>query len=251
VKRALVVGASQSLGAHVAALLATTGWSVRGTGRRPADQVPGVDAFEYVHLDLADVADVDRFLADADGAGYDLVVHNAVRYGGVYGTAMPEFDELETAFRVNTLAPYRLLHGLLEAQPADRFCSCVVVNSDAIFHATRHTACYAATKAALRVLTTALADMFRAANVSVATLLLGPLPDPRKLADLEQVARRRGVGIDEVTRLFLRRSNPSYVIEELIDFETCFRSIECLAGLGRSANGMMCRLDGGSAGSLV
>ncbi|MEU7328003.1 SDR family NAD(P)-dependent oxidoreductase [Streptomyces parvus] len=249
-KRALVIGASQSLGSHLVTRLASNGWHVVGTGRRPASDVPGSEAFEYVRLDLSSPEEARRFLEGAGGDGYDLVVHNAVTYGGTQGKP-PELDELEAMFRVNALIPYRLLHELLAAQPADRFCSCVVVNSDSIYHATKQSAAYAATKAALRVLTTSLADTFRSAPVSVATLLLGPLPDPQKLADFQRVAERHGVPVEEVKRAFLRKANPFYVIDDLIDFDACYRSVEYLAGLGPAGNGMVCRLDGGSAGSLI
>ncbi|MFI6080789.1 SDR family NAD(P)-dependent oxidoreductase [Streptomyces sp. NPDC051217] len=252
-KRALIVGASHSLGAHLARGLAERGWSVVGTGRRPAAEVPSVHTFEYRSLDLSVPGELQPFLDRQDG-GYDLIVHNAVSYGRTYrgqGTGEPHLAELETLFRVNALMPYQLLHSLLAAQPADRFCSCVVVNSDAIHHANRHSGAYAASKAALRVLTTALADTFRSGDSSVATLLLGPLADPQKLADLERLAKRHSTGTADVARAYLRKANPSYVIDDLIDFESCLRSVEYLAGLGRAANGMVCKLDGGSSGSLV
>jgi hypothetical protein len=85
----------------------------------------------------------------------------------------------------------------------------------------------------------------------VATLLLGPLADERKLHELSEIARRRGTSTAEVTKAFLRKANPSYVTDSLIDLDACFRSVEYIAGLGRSANGMVCRVDGGSAGSLI
>ncbi|WP_326782480.1 SDR family oxidoreductase [Streptomyces longwoodensis] len=250
-KRALVIGASRSLGIHLASTLAANGWKVVGTGRRPADEVPQADTFDYVRLDLSRADEVRRFMAETGAGGYDLIVHNAVTYGSVQGNPVPGLDELETMFRVNTLVPYQMLHRLLSAQPADRFCSCVVINSDAIYHANKNSAPYAATKAALRVLTTSLADTFRSTPASVATLVLGPLPDPKKLEDFEKVSQRHGLSVDDVTRTYLRKSNPSYVIDRLIDFESCYRSVEYLAGLGPSANGMVCRLDGGSAGSLI
>ncbi|MBM7771687.1 NAD(P)-dependent dehydrogenase (short-subunit alcohol dehydrogenase family) [Actinokineospora baliensis] len=247
-KRALVIGASHSLGAHVACRLAASGWSVVGTGRRPADEVPHAGEIDYRRLDLADLDAVDRFVADAPG--YDLIVHNAVSYGPAHGDPMPDPAALEAMFRVNAVAPYRLLHGLL-TRATDRFTSCVVINSDSIYRAGKHAGCYAATKAALRVLTTSLADIHRSTDTSVATLLLGPLPDPGKLAEFERVAQRLGVDTAEVTRRYLRKSNPSYVIDDLIDFDSCHRSVEYLAELGPAANGMVCRLDGGSAGSLI
>ncbi|KAF0646852.1 MULTISPECIES: SDR family NAD(P)-dependent oxidoreductase [Streptomyces] len=249
-KRALVIGASQSLGSHLATRLASNGWQVVGTGRRPASEVPGSEGFAYERLDLSDPEEAHRFLEGAGSDAYDLVVHNAVTYGAIPGKP-PALDELEAMFRVNALVPYRLLHGVLAAQPTDRFCSCVVVNSDSIYHATKQSAPYAATKAALRVLTTSLADTFRSAQVSVATLLLGPLPDPRKLADFQRVAERHDVPVEDVKRAFLRKANPFYVIDDLIGFDACYRSVEYLAGLGPAGNGMVCRLDGGSAGSLI
>ncbi|WP_031186583.1 SDR family NAD(P)-dependent oxidoreductase, partial [Streptomyces sp. NRRL S-1896] len=157
-------------------------------------EVPGSEGFAYERLDLSDPEEAHRFLEGAGSDAYDLVVHNAVTYGAIPGKP-PALDELEAMFRVNALVPYRLLHGVLAAQPTDRFCSCVVVNSDSIYHATKQSAPYAATKAALRVLTTSLADTFRSAQVSVATLLLGPLPDPRKLADFQRVAERHDVPV--------------------------------------------------------
>jgi short-subunit dehydrogenase len=159
--------------------------------------------------------------------------------------------ELEDTFRVNALAPYLLTFHLLDTAPNDQFSCCIVVNSEAIFAANRQSAPYAASKAALRVLTAGLADECRSRNAAVATLLLGPLSDARKRAELQAVANKRGLSAEEVTRVFLRRSNPSLVIDSLIDYASCLKSVQYIAGLGPIANGMVCRLDGQSAGSLI
>lgn len=110
---------------------------------------------------------------------------------------------------------------------------------------------YGASKAALRVLTSALAASCRGRNASVSTLLLGPLWDAKRAADIGRVAAKRGVPVADVTRLFLRRSNSDLVIDFFIDLESCYRSLRYLVDLGRVANGTVCRLDGGSAGSLI
>ncbi|MBC7272225.1 MAG: hypothetical protein H5T76_26545, partial [Streptomyces sp.] len=107
-KRALVVGASHSLGAHLARGLSESGWAVVGTGRRPAGEVPYAHTFDYVHLDLSVPGQLKPFL-DRQDEGYDLIVHNAVSYGRTYrgqGTGEPDLAELETLFRVNALVPY-------------------------------------------------------------------------------------------------------------------------------------------------
>ncbi|MET8628881.1 SDR family oxidoreductase [Kitasatospora sp. NPDC004669] len=248
-KRALVLGASQGLGAHIAVRLAEEGWSVIGVGRRPRQEAALRGPVEYLQADLSRAETLVE-LPKLVGGCPDLIVHSAVTYHD-FGVSIPTLDELEMVFRVNALLPYRLLHDLLSDKPKERFCSCVVLNSDSIFHARRQSGVYAASKAALRVLTTMLADTFRADNASVSTLLLGPLADPKKTADLHRIAAKRGVPPQDLTKTFLHRSNPDLVIDELIDFESCYLSLRHLVELGAVANGSLHRLDGGSAGSLI
>ncbi|MET9730313.1 SDR family oxidoreductase [Streptomyces sp. NPDC006458] len=248
-KRAFVTGSSHGLGAHLASRLAGDGWKVTGLGRRPEAETPGTAGVDYIQADLSRPETVERLPALL-GETPDLIVHNAVSYPP-RGAQELSLADLDSVFRVNALAPYRLTLDLLAAKPDTRFTSVVVVNSESMYHADRDSGVYAASKAALRVLTTALADVCRSRNAGVATLLLGPLADPDKVEQLRRVAAGRGVDEAEITRIFLRKSNPDLVIEELIDFESCYRSVQYIADLGRAANGMVCRLDGGSAGSLI
>ncbi|NJP53786.1 SDR family oxidoreductase [Streptomyces sp. SBST2-5] len=247
-KRALVLGASQNLGAHLAGRMAAEGWAVTALGRRPAGETDLPADLDYIQADLS-LPETLEWLPEKIGDAPDAVVYNAVRYPD-QKAGTPSLQELESVFRVNALVPYRLLLDLLLA-PRDRFCSVVVVNSDAIYHAREQSGVYSASKAALRVLTGTLASTARGRNASVSTLLLGPLADREKVRGLQRVAEQRGTTEEEVTRLFLRRSNTNLVIDELIDFESCFQSLRYMIGLGPVANGMMCRLDGGSAGGLV
>jgi NAD(P)-dependent dehydrogenase (short-subunit alcohol dehydrogenase family) len=250
VKSAIVIGASQGLGKYLATRLAEQGWEVTGIGRRSLEDVGNALSFEYIQADLSDVATLDLLSRLFGEKKPDLIVHNAVTYGELRRPG-PTLNELETIFRVNTLLPYRLLLEYLSTVPQDMFTSCIVVNSDSIYHANQHSGVYAASKAALRILTTALADFCQSRNASVSTLLLGPLEDQKKVDEFRRIAERKGVSKDEIMRLFLRKSNPSLVIDSLIEFEPCFQSIQYIASLGRVANGMLCKLDGGSSGSLV
>jgi NAD(P)-dependent dehydrogenase (short-subunit alcohol dehydrogenase family) len=127
----------------------------------------------------------------------------------------------------------------------------IMVNSDAVFHASARTAVYAASKAALRVLTAGLADRCRDRCASAATLSLGPLRDRTKTAQLQALAEKRGTDLTALTAEYLRRSNPFLVLNELIDLDACHRAVLHIRELGKFANGMVYRLDGGSAGSYV
>ncbi len=247
VKRAVVIGGSRGFGAALARHLADAAWDVVATGRRADAELPA--AVRYVRGDLAHVDGLAAVASVLEQAEPHLVVFNAASYGAI--GAPPEHSDMQQVFRVNAIAPYYLLRQHLTTRLSDQFCSCVVINSDAIYHAAESSAVYAASKAALRVLTSALASVCRARPASVSTLLLGPLADDRKIDELHAIATRRGVADEEIIRTFLRRSNPSFVTDQLIDLDSCIRSVEYLAALGRAANGMQCRLDGGSAGSLV
>jgi NAD(P)-dependent dehydrogenase (short-subunit alcohol dehydrogenase family) len=246
-ERALVTGASHGLGLALATRLAAEGHTVTGVGSRPASEI-GEVPFGYVQADLAR-PDTHAGIVTELGGAVDLVVHSAVRYSPA-GRA-PTFTEHEEILRVNALAPYHLTLGLLAAQPEDRPCTVVMVNSESMFHADRDAAPYAASKAALRLLTAGLAEACRSRPIAVATLLLGPLDDDQKQADLRRVAEKLNLPLADVTRRFLRKSNPDLVIDHLIAYEACLRSIRYIADLGRTANGMVLRLDGGSAGSLI
>jgi len=81
--------------------------------------------------------------------------------------------------------------------------------------------------------------------------MLGPLADQSKLDEARSIAEKKGMTPTEVIKLFLRKAKPNLVIDDFIDYESCFMSIKYIHGLGRAANGMVCRLDGGSGGSLI
>lgn len=249
-RRAVVLGASRGVGAHMARRLAEQGWEVTGTGRRPVHDTGLADAVHYVTVNLSEAQALDALGELLAERRPQLIVHNTATYGTV-DNPLPTLPQLDEVFRVNATLPYRLLLQYLIDLPTEEFCSCIVVNSDSIYHANETSGVYAASKAALRVLTTALAAACRTRKASVSTLLLGPLADDRKVGELHQIAVRRGVGDEEITRAFLRRSNPALVTESLIPLESCFRSVEYIVNLGRAANGMLCRLDCGSSGSLV
>lgn len=249
-KRAVVLGASSGLGAHVARRLAADGWTVTGTGRRPRGATDLPDEVCYIGSDLADDEDLRSLGAHLQEIDPDLVVDSAVTYGERV-TAPRSVADLGAMFQVNAIAPFVVLRDHLAQLSVERACSCVIVNSDSIYHANDTSADYAATKAALLVLTAGLAAACRGRRSSVSTLMLGPLADPAKLAEIEAIAKRKGIPVKEVVRLFLARSNPSLVITELIDLEACVRSVLHIASLGPTANGMVVKLDGGASGSLT
>lgn len=250
VRKAIIIGGSHGWGAHLAIRLMEEGWQVTAVGRRDKPDLPPDEAPSYLQADLASAEGRAAVSAELRQQNPALVMYNAATYGP-RDAALQPLAELEATFLVNALAPYHLLLDHILQRSTDEFCTFLMTNSDSIYHANRYSGVYAASKAALRVLTTALASECQSRNAAVATLLLGPLADEENFDKLRGIAERTNAELDVVTRRFLARSNQSYVIESFLDYESCVKSVLTIASLGRDANGMLCRLDGGSSGSLV
>lgn len=247
-RTALVIGASRGVGAHVANRLLEDDWAVTGVGRRPFESIVPAPKYEYVSADISDPAALDQMLGDS-GRVPDLVVHNAVHAN--WDSSKLDLTGMEEVLRVNAVAPYLITRDLLARKPDSDFLSCVFINSEAVFHADQDSCAYAASKAALRVLSAGLSASVRDGNAALATLMLGPLADQSRLDQAHAIAEKKEMTPTQVVKLFLRNTKPDMVIDELIDYESCYRSIRYIHELGRAANGMVCRLDGGSAGSLI
>jgi NAD(P)-dependent dehydrogenase (short-subunit alcohol dehydrogenase family) len=117
---ALITGATDGLGRHVARDLAAQGWTVLVHGRSPqraADAVPG--ARVYV-ADLSSLAEVRRMADEilARESVLDVLVNNA-GIGSAAGAARQESaDGYELTFAVNYLSHFLLTQRLLELAPA-------------------------------------------------------------------------------------------------------------------------------------
>jgi len=245
----LITGATGGLGQFLAAHYAEEGLQVIALGRKPRAEAGLPGSVRYIEADLAGIRDF-RPLADEIGACPDCQIHAAVSYP----KASPftgDINGLASVFEVNALAPAALATALLERRDEKGFASVILIGSEAMFSANSASAVYGASKAALRVLAKGLADAMRGQNVAVATFVLGPLANDNKRTELRGLAEKRGVSEAEITQLFLKKSNPNLVINDLISFDACRSSIDQIHALGPVANGMQCRLDGGSAGSLI
>lgn len=243
----VITGVTGELGGFVVRALAEEDWQVIGIGRKAGAEADLPASMEYIQADLSDPA-VTSHLPERIGFCPDVILHCAVAYPDTKSQARDATDKL---FRANVFAPYELSLGLLERRSGETPVSVIVVNSEAMFNADEKSGLYASSKAALRVLTSALAHRYRGRNVGVSTLLLGPLANEKKRRELEDIARRKGVTEAEITRLFLRKSNANLVIDDLIELASCLACVRSIIELGAAANGMVCRLDGGASGSLI
>lgn len=250
VKRCLITGATNGLGQFCAAALAEDGWDVIAQGRRSAEDAQMPSSIQYFSADFSSEAETTKFANDIQGCP-DLVVHCGVTYPPATSNIVPEDLEVSRIFNVNTFAPIRISEVLLQNKPDMKAATFIFVNSEAMFSSDASSGVYAASKAALRVLTASFADRCRGKSAASSTLLLGPLGSQKKRDELKIIADKHGLSIEELTKRFLSKSNPNLMIDGFIEHDLCLKSILYMESLGQAANGMMCRLDGGSAGSLI
>jgi NAD(P)-dependent dehydrogenase (short-subunit alcohol dehydrogenase family) len=155
---AIITGASRGLGLALARALAERGWRLV-IDARELRAVPGELSGGDVVALAGDVTDEShrRALVEAAGGRVDLLVNNASALGPspLPGLAEHPLDELERVYRVNVLAPLRLIQLAVPLMPSGA--RILNVSSDAAVEAYEGWGGYGSSKAALDQLSRVLA----------------------------------------------------------------------------------------------
>ncbi|MEG3991254.1 SDR family NAD(P)-dependent oxidoreductase [Microcoleus sp. S28C3] len=243
-KRVLILGSSHGLGWVLVKMFHRDGWLVTGVSRSGhREQLEGVDSVVW---DLSVLSKLDEFVDSLPGY-VDLVVSCLA----VYQHEGSLEEQAIYSYKINALAPYLIVTKLLKSRSAEDSLATVMVNSDSIFHPNDKSPWYPSSKAALKHLTSSLAEQAKNTASYVSTMLMGPLDDERKVEQLNRVAAKNSANFEEIKKRFLEKSNPAILITDLIPCETVYSAIIMLFEMGHSANGALIRIDGGSAGALI
>jgi NAD(P)-dependent dehydrogenase (short-subunit alcohol dehydrogenase family) len=221
-KTALVTGASRGLGRSLAERLAAEGARVVLVARGEAelDEAAGAirrrggEAFA-IAADLADKEAIHRIAgrAAALAGAVDLLIHNASTLGPV--PLVPLLDtaceDLERAFAVNVLGPFRLTKALAGAMVVRKGGTVVAVSSDASVNAYPTWGAYGATKAALDHLTRIWAVELESTGVRFLSVDPGEM-DTRMHADAMPEADRASLASPDlvagrIVRLLAREAS--------------------------------------------
>lgn len=139
----------------MAAQLLDAGWQVLGLARRPAPI--NHDAYRHVRLDLSDLPAVQEFFSETLADEFGLatrarvgLVNNAALLGPVMSLQDIPLDDLEQAYRVNTIVPIWLTGWFAKVRQGK--CLRVVnVSSGAASNPVAGWTAYCSTKAALHM----------------------------------------------------------------------------------------------------
>jgi NADP-dependent 3-hydroxy acid dehydrogenase YdfG len=186
---AVVTGASSGIGKAISLSLAEQGATVCLVARRlkelervgqssretPPELIP-------YQADLTHNEDLDRLIARLrrDFDHIDILVHSA----GVYARgflAYAPITDLETQFRTNVMAPYKVTQALLPMLPPQHG-QIVFVNSSAGIEAPENLSQYAASKHALKAIADSLRKEVNQDGIRVLSVFLGRTATPLQAA---------------------------------------------------------------------
>ena len=225
----LLTGASRGIGHATVRRFSEAGWQIITTSREavPAECKRDPNWTHHIPADLADVKQVDRFLAEVSellgGNGLDALVNNAgvslkapthERLGVLNG----DVADWHEVFQLNFFTPLRLVRGLID--PLTRAKGSIVNVTSIAGHAVHPFAgsAYSTSKAALASLTREMAADFGPLGVRVNAISPGEIdtailsPGTEKLV-AEQIPMHRLGTPDEVAKAiyFLVTEASSYV----------------------------------------
>lgn len=173
VKRAIVTGASQGIGAAIAGQLAGAGWEVVNLDRsRPSDK--GMTVARWVEADLTDTGALHEALAEIVA---EAPVTGLVNNAGIGTTALLEetdVEEFDRIVAVNMRAPMLCARAVVPGMREVGFGRIVNVSSRAHLGKTHRTA-YAGSKGGILSMGRVWALELAGAGITVNTIAPGPV----------------------------------------------------------------------------
>ncbi|ADM98566.1 short-chain dehydrogenase [Dickeya dadantii] len=206
-QRALIIGASRGLGLGIATALHQQGWAVTATRRSPSAATDSLPV-RWLALDINDAAQRTAFCQTLATDSFDLVLINA----GVHGPERQDLtavdpEQLIPLFLTNTLAPIALASALLPHLAPHATLAFMTSRLGSLTeNAGAGLPFYAASKAALNMLTRGLSDAVSGRQITLLSLHPGwvqtdlgggsaPLTVETSVSGLlQQIARYQGKG---------------------------------------------------------
>lgn len=170
-QRALIIGASRGLGLGIATALHQQGWAVTATRRSPSAATDNLPV-RWLALDINDAAQRSAFCQTLAPDSFDLVLINA----GVYGPERQDLtavdpEQLIPLFLTNTLAPIALASALLPHLAPHATLAFMTSRLGSLTeNAGAELPFYAASKAALNMLTRGLSDAVSGRQITLLSL---------------------------------------------------------------------------------
>jgi NAD(P)-dependent dehydrogenase (short-subunit alcohol dehydrogenase family) len=257
-KTAIVTGSTGGIGLAIARGLADAGATVVVCGR---DQ-------ERVDAALASLRDTRAgglargVVADAGNAEgcraliaaepqADILVNNLGIYEAKEFFAIDDAD-WEAFFQVNVMSGVRLSRHYAQGMKERGWGRIQFISSESALNIPTEMVHYGVSKSALQGLSRGLAKVLAGSGVTVNSILPGPTRTDGVIAFFSQMARERGVSLEEMEALFLKENRPSSLIRRFASPEEVASLCVYVASPQASATtGAALRVDGGIVESIA
>ena len=218
----LVTGATSGIGKATAELLASKGYRVFGTSRRPMERT--ANGFDMIPLEVSADDSVNACVlavTEMTGGRIDVLVNNAGT--GIFG-AVEEVsaEEANRLFQVNFFGVMRMTSAVLPHMRARRTGKIINMSSSGGLASLPFAGIYCATKFALEAYTAALLHEVRPLGIAATIVAPGPVSTPagdkamRAERAIEDYAERRGRADEMGVRHIRNGIDPARVAKTIL-----------------------------------
>jgi NAD(P)-dependent dehydrogenase (short-subunit alcohol dehydrogenase family) len=257
-KTAIVTGSTGGIGLAIAQGLANAGASVVVCGREQSRVDTALAALRPtkagalargVVADLGSAAGCETLIAAEPAA--DILVNNLGIYGAKDFFAIADAD-WEEIFQVNVMSGVRLSRHYAQGMQARGWGRIQFISSESALNIPSEMVHYGVSKAALQGLSRGLAKVLAGSGVTVNTILPGPTRTEGVNAFIGEMARERGVTLEEMEALFLKENRPSTLLRRFANPEEVASMCVYAASPQASATtGAALRVEGGIVESIA
>ena len=256
-KKAIVTGSTDGIGLAIATGLANAGASLVLVGREQG-KLDAALAKLKVDSGREDAVGVVADAGSAEGCKTliaaqpeaDILVNNL----GIYG-AKAFFDiadeDWEHIFQVNVLSGVRLARHYAKGMQARGWGRIQFISSESALNIPAEMVHYGVSKAALQGVSRGLAKVLAGSGVTVNSILPGPTRTSGALTMMADLAKERGVAVNEMEALFLQENRPSTLLKRFATPEEVANLCVYAASPQASATtGAALRVEGGIVESI-
>ncbi|WP_116788453.1 SDR family NAD(P)-dependent oxidoreductase [Flavobacterium psychrotrophum] len=251
-KTALVTGSTGGIGYGIALGLLREGTTVYVNGRsresvntaitKLKQEVPGALVEGFV-ADFAKVEEVNQLISALREV--DILINNV----GVYGDQPFETTGDEVwlhDFEVNVLSGVRLSRHYAPLMKAKNWGRIIFISSESAINIPEDMILYGVTKTAYLALSRGLAKHLKGTNVTVNAILPGPTLAEGTAKMFEQIARDKGISVEQAQIEFIKEKRPSSIIQRWADTQEVANMVVYIASpLSSATSGAALRVDGG------
>ena len=248
-KLALVTGSTAGIGMAIAKNLALEGASVIVNGRSQKSVDKAIKSLSDTKAVMGLAAD----LSSAEGVKQateqypqvDILVNNL----GIFEVkpfAEISDEDWQKFFNVNVMSGVRLSRAYLPKMFDKNWGRIIFVSSESAMQIPQEMIHYGMTKAAQIAIARGLAESTANTAVTVNSVLPGPTRTEGVKDYLEQMAKDKGVGLEEAEKEFFAKDRPTSIIQRFIEPKEIANMVTYLASpLASATNGAALQVEGG------